>query len=725
MTVVNAALVSAHVAEILDKIPDAAIIGLIADPGAWTGPDTLEVAGRPVSVAACPSPLAIRVAIAEHDDDGPLVILTDVDQADLGAEVRAKLAKNRLVPLSRWRAVLSLFAATRLDPAWPAVTPSAMGCSPSPRPAGTPPPRPPSSTSTPSAGPPSPGSSGPTSSTGASRRCCGPCGSRQRSGISTAHRPRCATRRSAGFGTGSLPAAIRLETYLGKGIRPEDALTLAAAAETLVADRSDPHCRRAEAILVDVEATGFAWVSDVLPAGFDARLRRFGAALERALVKGPPSPKQLVEVEAAAHAVTAHREAAAQPRRRRNVEMAARLARRLAMTATGSDDAAGTVGEAPAASFLDAAEAYVGDGGFVDWARVALSEGDTDTALVGGYTRLAKLTGDQRRADDERFGRLLADWAPAGATSDRAILAEDVLDQVVRPLVGAGAKVCLVVLDGMSQAVFRPLLDDLVRRGWAELGRGPAGRRPPGVTAFPTITDVCRTSLLCGRLVDGTQVDEKRGFAEAFPGGVLFHKNNLVGGAGAALPEAVIDALDPASGPDVVGVVINAIDDHLMKGDQVLVDWTADVASPLAWVLQEGAGRIVVLTADHGHVPDTGTMARVAEGGERWRVSAGGPAQADEVLLTGPRVLRGDGSVVLPWADDVRHSASKRMGYHGGASPREVVVPLAVLTSGAPAPAGWIDVPTRRSRWWDPAVETVPLPGPLLPTPPHRRSRPV
>jgi hypothetical protein len=268
----------------------------------------------------------------------------------------------------------------------------------------------------------------------------------------------------------------------------------------------------------------------------------------------------------------------------------------------------------------------------------------------------------------------------------------------------------VVVLDGMSHAVFRALLADLALRGWAELGQGEGGRRPAVIAAFPTVTEVCRTSLLAGRLLAGSQLDEKLQFPLALPGARLFHKNDLVAGAGAALPSPVLEVLDPASGPAVVGVVINAIDDHLLKGDQVRVDWTADTVSPLAAVLREGAGRTVVLTADHGHVLESGTTARVGDAGERWRTLAAGPVVDDEVELVGPRVVLGEGHIVAPWVDDVRYSASKRHGYHGGASPREVVVPLAVLTNGLAAPEGWIDVPAVRPAWWDAAHDTVPEP---------------
>jgi hypothetical protein len=45
----------------------------------------------------------------------------------------------------------------------------------------------------------------------------------------------------------------------------------------------------------------------------------------------------------------------------------------------------------------------------------------------------------------------------------------------------------------------------------------------------------------------------------------------------------------------VVGVVINAIDDHLTRGDQIQVDWTLDSVLPLRQLLNVAAacGRTV------------------------------------------------------------------------------------------------------------------------------------
>ncbi len=91
------------------------------------------------------------------------------------------------------------------------------------------------------------------------------------------------------------------------------------------------------------------------------------------------------------------------------------------------------------------------------------------------------------------------------------------------------------------------------------------------------------------------------------------------------------------------------------------------------------------------------------ESAARWRPAAGEAEIRDgEVLLEGERV-RGPGDVhrlIAAWADDARYGAA-RNGYHGGASPQEMVAPLMLLsdlTSRAPALE---PCESRRPAWWD------------------------
>ena len=87
----------------------------------------------------------------------------------------------------------------------------------------------------------------------------------------------------------------------------------------------------------------------------------------------------------------------------------------------------------------------------------------------------------------------------------------------------------------------------------------------------------------------------------------------------------------------------------------------------------------MILTSDHGHVLDQpdGIRPAAAEAA-RYREGSLGPG---EVPVSGPRVLAGGGTVVLPWDERIRYTARKA-GYHGGASLAEIVVPALVVRAG-------------------------------------------
>ena len=55
-------------------------------------------------------------------------------------------------------------------------------------------------------------------------------------------------------------------------------------------------------------------------------------------------------------------------------------------------------------------------------------------------------------------------------------------------------------------------------------------------------------------------------------------------------------------------------------------------------------------------------------------------------------------SIVAAWSEKIRY-ATKRAGYHGGASPQEVLVPIIVL-GGNSMPSGWDATPPGEPGWW-------------------------
>jgi hypothetical protein len=81
------------------------------------------------------------------------------------------------------------------------------------------------------------------------------------------------------------------------------------------------------------------------------------------------------------------------------------------------------------------------------------------------------------------------------------------------------------------------------------------------------------------------------------------------------------------------------------------------------------------------------------------------------VALSGYCVHISDGqnSAVLLWSETARYTGRKN-GYHGGAAPAEVVVPMSVFAPFGVEVPGWKPAPPQQPEWWD-------LPGVALPAP--------
>ncbi|MGA7979680.1 MAG: BREX-2 system phosphatase PglZ, partial [Chromatiaceae bacterium] len=450
-------------------------------------------------------------------------------------------------------------------------------------------------------------------------------------------------------------------------------------------------------------AAGRAHHSGFLPSGFEQRLGRFAEALGAAL---KPKAKHKVKGAArglaeAADGVLDHALAEHETVRVEGVEMAARLARWLVLRREGK--------ALPAGSFANAARAYHQQGGHVDWARARIWEGDTLAPLGKVYAALGQAAASVREDENRRFGELLANWTKTGSHDASVIPVERFIERVAVPLATA-RPLLLVVIDGMGMGVFRELEDDLLRRGWAQIDTPGESLRLPVIAALPTVTEVSRTSLLCGAVTVGTSNDEKAGFAN-YPAlmavgarskpPLLFHKGDLTAADSVGVAPPVLAAIADDK-RRVVGVVINAVDDHLAKGDQLRVDWTVHRIKPLEELLAAArdAGRVLAMVSDHGHIAEHNTKGRPFESAERWR-EAEGPLQDDEVLLSGPRVMLGRGhKLIAPWSERVRYSGKKN-GYHGGASPQEVVIPLGLFAPAGLSVDGWSEVGPDVPVWWN------------------------
>jgi PglZ domain len=464
----------------------------------------------------------------------------------------------------------------------------------------------------------------------------------------------------------------------------------AVEAETVLA--------RGEELLDEMHAGDVAEMSILLPTGLTSRCRALGKALAD-WVKAPGAAS-MGKVESALAAVLKHQLADLREqgggRRARDVdvlEMAVRLVRWLSGEVALPENAA------------EALMWQIGVGGWVDRARQIVANGATDS-VVGGHLKPVYKAASVARA---RIDLVAAQHVSAAVASDQSfgsmLPVEDALPRLMH--VAASTPVLLVVLDGMSAAVASEVAESVTSLGWIELGDERASTRLGLMAALPTVTNVSRTSLLCGSLTVGGQAEEKKGFRSACGAtSRLFHQRDLESDRGGDLAvdvrEAVLD-----SSVAVVGVVLNAVDNSLAGGDPARTSWTVSAVGHLRPLLERAAaaGRVVVLTSDHGHVVDQpveGELRSASGGGARWRPATGtdvADIQRDEVRLNGRRVLLGNGDVIAAVSETLRYRPRKE-GYHGGAALAEMAIPWIVLARRGIHAQGHVPIGDQAPSWW-------------------------
>ena len=524
-----------------------------------------------------------------------------------------------------------------------------------------------------------------------------------------------------------MEARVRTEVFFGGQAIPAAAARAWAEAAKSVFQEALPEqqsafrerlLKRAEAILESITARPAAVASTVLRSGFQLRLEAFSAAVTRALKTR--TTEALIAVEEGERRALAHEQLREENHpTRRAVQMATRLIRFLV-------DAPAVA--TPAATLGDSAHRYETEGGFVDWARSEIWADENELGRQPAIRELLETMADRHEEQNRRFGELLAGACQSKFATGEVLPVEDVIDDMVAPLAG-GPRVLLLVMDGMSHAVYRSLAADLGRLGWLAWEQ-TSGPRRPVLAAIPTVTSVCRTSLLTGTLREGAAYEERIGF-EKHPALVgvsqqrhpprLFAKGDLADEGGISLDPTVRREV-LSTRRRVVGVVINAVDDQLLKGDQLWPAWQVQSIRHLGALLEAArqSERIVVMTADHGHVLERGLAVRKVEAeGVRFRRASDAQPGEGEIRLQGDRVVSGVPIVAL-WSERIRYG-TKQAGYHGGASLPEVVVPLCVFACGVRPPDGWREAPLGQPAWWvaggrevAPAASqpTVPAPPP-------------
>lgn len=478
--------------------------------------------------------------------------------------------------------------------------------------------------------------------------------------------------------------------------------------------------QKGDELIRAVEADHWAHVSRTSPLGFEQRLSGYGIAIGAAAQSHATEiPKAVNE---AYEYIANHEQANWQrgSRRLERVEMSVRLLRWLAEVnksrTKGGDAWGGNAVQGNSLGFDSlgqAAKWYGVDGGFIDWARYTLQSGEPARKLADAYNQLISKVVEIRSQQNRRFAELVRDWTAAGSTGDEVLPVEKIISQLVAPL-AATAPLLVLVIDGMSFAVFREMVADITRQDWVEIRKSDRLPIWTGIATLPSVTEVSRTSLMCGELRQGSQSTEKSQFpkhsdllfhSQTSHPPVLFHKKELQSRDETSLSDAVVKSIE-STRQRVVGAVINAVDDFLTKGEQLDLRWDKDGIKVLPQLLYEArsAGRMVVLLSDHGHILDRETKQEQSDGGERWR-RTGEPValHEGEIEISGERcVIPGTSDsheLVVPWSEKIRYGFKKN-GYHGGVTMQEMLVPMAVLSARDDLPDGWEEPASDIPGWW-------------------------
>lgn len=750
--------IKAQVAAIQQKASSSYVAIGIHAQGRWTGAHQQEDNGKRYLIYQCDSPLAFRQALRDPAEETAVkVLITSLDEQSLDQDILLRLAKSTLFPINSWQIAKSLFGATTVDPrllqhrwmadtlldwmaageypivnggfldaetVWPILLRQGIGLA-APRPdllallewsinpdnitryqGATPEFR-------------AAAADWLAEVAGATAKTLLTC-------VEACDRPDAVP---VGLATEVIfnpalghqldKAKGKLEERFLNGTSPPPASleqwSQAAAqlvrSTVILAAQQFQLVQRADEILTELGAEPLAYLSTTSEMGFAQRLAQFGQGLLQLLAS--PTASTLETLTTAYKSIQAHRQAGQvqQQRRLEKVAMAMRLARWLVQE---------TSAPAPLPQDLEqAVQHHLLEGGFLDWARLSLRSGDSIGELSAAYQKLFGRVTAVRETQSHHFAKLLQNWVELGSGHNGFLPLETILDTIVAPLASQGP-VLAIVLDGMSMAVGRELMANLQAADWVAITPpGQTSAMMAGLATIPSLTETSRTSLLCGYLTTGDQALEKKQFTthsallkacRSKHPPLLFHKGALQDSDDAGLTTSIRDAL---SNPQnrVIGVVINAVDDYLAKGEQIDVRWTPQDIKVLPGLLHEAkmAGRWVILLSDHGHVLDSGMTYTSASEGERWRNANSAPTD-QELKIQGQRVVIPEShKIIAPWSEKLRYKP-KKTGYHGGINPQEMVVPVAVLSpSSAPGPKGWAEAPLDTPLWWHPYALELPV----------------
>jgi hypothetical protein len=517
---------------------------------------------------------------------------------------------------------------------------------------------------------------------------------------------------------GELNTAVDADHGIGRQLVRWTAGRLAEATLPLLGDAANVLLTEAEGIARRKLGAALLATSRVLPLAFHDRCF--------ALAKQAAEGKEIAPAEI--EWLRSHRAAEMHKAELAVLEAIGRLSRYLAATPEAR--------LAPAASTVAArVQRYQRHGAFADLAAAQLRH-----AMAGSSRYLAEGKRVLERARERRDQENLQ-FAQALAAAYEPALHTDVtpLHRLWRNVVGPvwqqqdDARVYVVVLDGCSYPVFLDLLYELAQHPAAPIGIAPdADGRVVGMPALaplPTVTSHARGALFLGELPQDPLVAETvfRDQQEARTDKARLNQNAAIGARTRELflkgdltdgGQRLIATLRDAS-VQVVAAVFNAIDDQIGSsntGAALRISPASIAGFRPSLEAALAAKRHVLITADHGHSPFVDNSLRVGEGAApRYQALAAGATPAAGFLEIDVQGLGGPpGRRAFAWKSGV-YLGGQQVGFHGGCSLEEMVVPMAWLA--------WRGLQADEPAWWYgagalPVVEPVRRAPDPTPTPP-------
>ena len=386
----------------------------------------------------------------------------------------------------------------------------------------------------------------------------------------------------------------------------------------------------------------------------------------------------------------------------------------------------------PTSALLDQVRDYQRNGAFADLSIVQLRRALADSILHHDEAnKVLAAARERRNRENRQFAGLLASGYEGALHQAGLTPLHRLWKRTVAPVWSQdpGARIYLVVLDGCSYPVFLELLHALAQDSTFPIGIRPDqdGRVEgmPALAPLPTVTSHARGAIFLGELPNDPLVAETvfGDHEEAKTDKARFNQNAALGQRSRKLflkgdlsdgGQALLTALADSS-LDVVAAVFNAVDDQIGSSNtgatvRLSPEHITAFKPSLRGALN--ARRKILVTADHGHSPYIDNKLRMAAGKTPRYLPLGkdtvvptGFIEIDLAGLGGPPERR-----AFAWQSGA-YLGSPQVGFHGGCSLEEVVVPLAWLErDGLHA-----DEP---SWWYGQGATTGPVPQPRPIEPP-------